>query len=256
MIIQGTYTSKILNSKRPFVAVLPEPINKQTRVVFLLHGVATDETEWLINVPLEQWAKSHNIAFLCPNGGNTFYTDHADGENYGEAIGDEFYHVMAELLPLNMDYANTSIAGFSMGGYGAIRLGLKYPHYHQIGGFSPAFIFYKRHRDDPLFKEVFSKGLEGSDNDCVQLYQNRLDGDLPVPTISLYCGDQDPLDEQTQNFYHQVTAIKGHHPLAYYQQTGFHDFSLWLPALDQFIHNQVISQSPVNTDIWQPLQKA
>ncbi|QVI34563.1 alpha/beta hydrolase [Lacticaseibacillus chiayiensis] len=253
MIIQGTYTSEVLQSKRPFVAVLPEKPDDDTKTIFLLHGVGTDYTEWLINVPLEQWAKDNNIAFMCPNGGNTFYTDHANNENYGAAIGDEFYHVMARTFPLNMQYANTSIAGFSMGGYGAIRLGLKYQHYSNIGGFSPAFVFYKRHRNDPLFKEVFYKGLEGSDNDCVKLYQDRLQSGAAMPEITLFCGNEDPLDKYTQEFYHNITAIKQHHLIAYHQQAGFHSFDLWLPALKEFIKNKIVGQKTDTGDVWQTL---
>lgn len=234
MIIEGTYFSKSLSRHVSYVAVLPKTLTPNTHVLFLLHGVNANEKAWLVNTPLPDLANENNIAFFCPNGENSFYTDHQDGEDYGTAIGQEFYDAMAATFRLDFSYLNVALAGYSMGGYGAVKLGLQFPYYSALGAFSPAFIFYKRHRGDPVFKHVFAKGLEGSENDAVYLYQKRLEASQPLPQIRLYCGDADPLDEHTRAFKQAVDAMAPA-PLAYQQQHGFHDFSLWRPALTDFI---------------------
>lgn len=234
MIMHGNYVSTVLSSKRPFTAVLPEARDIATKTLVLLHGVGTDENEWLINTPLQEWADDKNVIFLCPNGGNEFYTDHGPDQRFGEALGNEFLQKMTLAFDLPSEPGRTGIAGFSMGGYGAIRLGLRYPHYSMIGGFSPAFIFYKRNRADPTFRRVFTEGLENSTNDCAYLYQQRSKSTHPVPRIMLTCGDTDPLDQYTRAFFQTVKPIDAG-PVTYQQQHGFHDFSLWRPALREFL---------------------
>lgn len=236
MIIEGTYFSHALSRHQNYVAVLPKTLTPATHAMFLLHGVNANEKAWLVNTPLPDWANENNVAFFCPAGENSFYTDHLDGEDYGVAIGEEFYQAMRLTFKLDFSYTNTSIAGYSMGGYGAVKLGLQFPHYSVIGGFSPAFIFYKRHRNDPVFKHVFAKGLEGSENDGVYLYQQRLKSTTDIPSIHLYCGDEDPLDQYTREFKAAIDALTPQQ-ITYQQQSGFHNFSLWRPALADFIQH-------------------
>ncbi|WP_054662684.1 alpha/beta hydrolase [Lacticaseibacillus camelliae] len=234
MIIEGSYFATALSRHQDYVAVLPKQLSPETHIMFLLHGVNANEKTWLVNTPLPDLANQHNIAFFCPTGENSFYTDHMDGEDYGVAVGEQFYQAMRATFNLRFTYLNTAIAGYSMGGYGAVKLGLQFPYYSQIGGFSPAFIFYKRHRDDPVFKHVFVKGLEGSENDAVYLFQQRQTAGGPVPATHLYCGDADPLDAHTRAFKQAVDEIAPG-TVTYKQQQGFHDFSLWRPALVDFI---------------------
>lgn len=236
MYIHGSYMSEVLNRKKNYAAILPNHSNEKTRVLFLLHGIQTDELEWSGNTPLTEWAEVFNIAFFCPSAENSFYTDHADGENYGEAIGKEFYEVMRHFFSLDFSRENTAIAGFSMGGYGAIRLGLVYSElYSRIGGFSPAFVFYKKERNEASFSLVFSKGAEESENDCLFLYKCLLNQGIQPAPIRLACGADDPLDHYTQAFCKGVLEIDGQADISYYQQSGFHDFSLWRNDLLRFI---------------------
>ncbi|MBO0458206.1 hypothetical protein JZO77_15830 [Enterococcus hulanensis] len=236
MYIHGSYFSKILNRKKSYIAVLPDTFNDETRTLFLLHGISSDETVWSLNVPLEQYALKYNTAFFCPSGENSFYTDHADGENYGEAIGKEFFEKMKVIYKLNFTHKKTEIAGFSMGGYGAVLLGLRYPElYCRIGAFSPAFVFYKKERKDPLYQHVFSKGDYGSENDCVKRYELLVEKGVAVPSIQFTCGDQDPLYEQTQIVIEKLKKIDSNADLDFLGQKGFHNFDLWNQALVRFL---------------------
>lgn len=62
-----------------------------------------------------------------PSGENRFYLDdEKSGELYGEFIGKELVEFTRKLFPLSDKREDTFIAGLSMGGYGAIRNGLKY----------------------------------------------------------------------------------------------------------------------------------
>ncbi|MCO7124678.1 alpha/beta hydrolase-fold protein [Sporolactobacillus shoreicorticis] len=232
-VVSGTYFSKILNRKKHFTAVLPnEPKDTDRGSLTLLHGVQGDDTDWICHVDLESLSDQYGIAFLCPSAENSFYTDHANGDQFGEALGVEFYDKVHDLFSLTRTRAVNGIAGLSMGGYGALRLGFKYHNqFSYIGAFSPALIFYKRHRNDPVFKKVFSLGLEGTENDVNMLFDRLTDDERPE--IRLACGDRDPLNHYTQELYHFLK--ERHADVQYVQNDGFHDFTLWKQDLIRFL---------------------
>ena len=85
-----------------------------------------------------------------------FYMDHPNAnENYSEFIGKELVKITRRMFPLSHKKEDTFIAGLSMGGYGAIRNGLKYHDtFGYIAGLSSAMILEKmRTADDssPMF---------------------------------------------------------------------------------------------------------
>lgn len=235
-VVHGKYFSKILNRKKSFISILPEEINESTKSLVLLHGIQSDETAWILNVNLEELAEKCNISFHCPCGENSFYTDHDNGDNFGIALGHEFYNIFHNLFPLSKKREMNGIAGFSMGGYGALRLGIKYLSlYSFIGGFSPALIFYKKERNEPHFNKVFSKGLYESDNDVKFLYEKADKELLKSTLIRLRCGDADPLDKYTNELYGQIKEINSDMDITYQISKGFHDFSLWREDLIEFL---------------------
>lgn len=235
-IINGKYFSKVLNRKKSFVSVLPENINEDTKSLVLLHGIQSDETSWILNTNLEELAETYNIAFHCPAGENSFYTDHDNGDEFGKALGLEFYEMFHKYFPLSRKRELNGIAGFSMGGYGALRLGLKYLSlYSFIGGFSPALIFYKKYRNEKHFNKVFSMGLEGSENDVEYLFKNGDNEELKKTLIRLRCGNDDPLDKYTFELYKKIKEIDTNMNIKYKQSKGFHDFSIWREDLYEFL---------------------
>ena len=74
-----------------------------------------------------------------------FYMDHPNAnENYSEFIGKELVKITRRMFPLSHKKEDTFIAGLSMGGYGAIRNGLKYHDtFGYIAGLSSAMILEK-----------------------------------------------------------------------------------------------------------------
>lgn len=236
MFFQGNYQSEVLRRKKGFVVVMPDKVNKETAVLVLLHGVGSDELDWTLNTPLVRYANEYNTAFFCPAAENSFYTDHADGENYGQALGEEFLDVMSQRFALDFHRENVSIAGFSMGGYGAVLLGLRFANrYHRIGGFSPAFIFYKKDRADDLYRQVFSKGDTSSENDCLIRYKEVLLSGKPLPEIQLTCGTEDPLLAPTEEFIRAVGKLDPLAAIEWFTQPGFHDYGLWEQDLLRFL---------------------
>lgn len=95
--------------------------------LYLLHGIMADQTQWLVGSRIAELAQRWGIAVIMPAGDNSFYVDQeASNSYYGQYVGQELVTASRQLLPLSRKREETWIGGLSMGGYGAIRNGLKY----------------------------------------------------------------------------------------------------------------------------------
>ena len=95
--------------------------------LYLLHGMLGNHTDWIDGTRIQRWAQEKNLAVVMPAGENRFYVDNPrEGAYFGEYIGRELVEMTRKMFPLSEKREDTFIAGLSMGGYGAIRNGLKY----------------------------------------------------------------------------------------------------------------------------------
>jgi S-formylglutathione hydrolase FrmB len=92
-------------------------------VLYLLHGLTGHYTDWVGRTNIADYAAQYRIIVVTPEGNDSWYI-----ENY------ETY-ILQELIPDVQQRYRTieardgrAIAGLSMGGYGAIKFGLKSPH--------------------------------------------------------------------------------------------------------------------------------
>jgi S-formylglutathione hydrolase FrmB len=107
---------------------LPAPLPQGTRVpvLFLLHGFGGNERNWSELAPAGECAWKDTVCIIMPEGRNSWYVNAADG-SAGQF--EDFF--VRDLLPwvyrhYSVDSARVGIAGLSMGGYGALILGLRH----------------------------------------------------------------------------------------------------------------------------------
>ena len=110
------------------------PVDEETApleaypTLYLLHGIYGNASSWLANSNIRRYAEAHRLAVVMPEGENGFYLDHPDYMNrYSAYVGDELVQLTRKLFPLSRRREETYIGGFSMGGYGALVNGLRYP---------------------------------------------------------------------------------------------------------------------------------
>ena len=104
------------------------------QALYLLHGYGDSYTSWIRKTNLERYAARHNLAVIMPDAQKSAYTDMAHGGKFFTYIADELHAKMRTFLPLSARREDTFIAGFSMGGYGALKIGLARPmQYAAIG---------------------------------------------------------------------------------------------------------------------------
>ena len=186
--------------------IVPQPY----KTLYLLHGLYGSDDIFLANTSIQKFAEDHGIAIVIPCGENSFYVDNEKAHAYyGEYVGQELLDITRNIFPLSDKREDTFIAGFSMGGYGAIRNGLKYfQNFSKIGMISAALITdeiinYSDSsnvlRSREFYESVFGNlsDVKNSDKDPKYLIENCPD----IPDIYMACGVDDFLFEKNADFY-------------------------------------------------------
>ena len=154
----------ILPVDKVFFGEETEEENKPFKTLYLLHGVMGNYTDWVTGTCIKRWAEEKNLAVVMPSGANMFYMDHPNAnENYSEFIGKELVKITRRMFPLSHKKEDTFIAGLSMGGYGAIRNGLKYHDtFGYIIGLSSALITEDMAKNQAVMVKLAERNVEAS----------------------------------------------------------------------------------------------
>lgn len=221
VLFRGDIKSKCLQRRTSISVILPadnihflndteEIVPKPYKTLYLLHGLYGSDDIFLANTSIQKFAEDNGIAIVIPCGDNSFYIDNEKSHAYyGEYVGCELLDITRNIFPLSDKREDTFIAGFSMGGYGAIRNGLKYyENFSKIGMISAALIMddIVNYTDDnnvlksrDFYESIFGdlKDVIGSDADPKFLINNCPD----IPDIFMACGIDDFLFEKNADFY-------------------------------------------------------
>ncbi len=129
------FFSKALNQDRAFNLILPLDYEHSTSrypVLYLLHGYSGNNTDWTLLTNLSAYAARYPLIIVMPDGSNGWYVNSASDPK--QKFEDQ---IIKDLIPYVESHYRTiplrrarAIAGLSMGGYGAMFLGLK--HYQMF----------------------------------------------------------------------------------------------------------------------------
>jgi putative tributyrin esterase len=218
--------SPSLGQERSVNVLLPTDYETSTRrypVLYLLHGLGDNHTMWSMRSNVSEYAAHQPIIIVMPDGSKSWYVNSAADS---KARFEDF--IVKDLVAYVDSHYRTlphrrsrAVAGLSMGGYGALLLGLKHPDvYSAIGAFSGAIGIaheppivnpgagaeHLRHRQDvaPLFGPPGSPQRREYDPFAV------LDKVVPadMPMLYLACGGQDFLLGDNRAFVDQLSARK------------------------------------------------
>ena len=261
-IIEVNFISKCLMRTVTFNAIIPvnkfgpqaeNAEQKPLKTLYLLHGIFGNYTDWVNGTRIQAWAEANDLAVIMPSGENRFYLDdEKSGELYGEFIGKELVEFTRKLFPLSDKREDTFIAGLSMGGYGAIRNGLKYAeNFGCVIGLSAALVHdtwkdadnsapiftFRRNYYEAIFGE-YDK-VKGSDKDPKALLLKLKEEGRPVPKMYLCCGTEDGLVTANRDFRDFLN--ENGVDLTYVEGPGKHDWVFW----DTYI-KKVLDWLPLN----------
>jgi S-formylglutathione hydrolase FrmB len=148
----SSFDSKSLGMQERYSVFLPPSYSKNPArkypVVYFLHGLNNDETSWTVeryghiqNI-LEEMILSGKLPefiMVHPRGDNSFYCNYIDGtRRYEDMVTQELIAYMETRYRAASGRENRAMAGTSMGGYGALKIAMKYPdRYAAVSGQSP-----------------------------------------------------------------------------------------------------------------------
>ena len=244
-LIQVNFISQALKRTVPIQVILPvdqhplstaELQDKPFKTLYLLHGIFGNHTDWVTNTRIQKWAEAKKLAVVMPAGDNAFYLDYPEtGNLYGEFIGRELVEITRRMFPLSHRREDTFIGGLSMGGYGALRNGLKYHEtFSHIAVLSGALHMLENTDISPVAKEYscFGDLKEAAKSDknprvLLQMLQqkNREDPSVSFPRIYLSCGTEDVLFD-ANCVYRDLFQNYGV-DLTWEALPGRHDWDFW-----------------------------
>jgi S-formylglutathione hydrolase FrmB len=124
------FKSQTLNAELPYNVVLPSDYSTSTAtrypVLFLLHGLTGHYNDWLSRTNVADYSSQYRIIVVMPEGNDSWYTDSPTEKYETYLVKDLLTDVQQRYRTIEARYGR-AIAGLSMGGYGAFKLGLKYP---------------------------------------------------------------------------------------------------------------------------------
>src|SRR3990172_149725 len=124
-----SHYSNLLRKEQKMNIYVPDSPGSHS-VLYLLHGALGDYTDWVSKTDIEDVAYKYDLIIVMPDGGA--YSWYADSPMVPESQYESY--VVKELVPFVDSIFAThkgkdgrGICGLSMGGYGAIKFGLRYP---------------------------------------------------------------------------------------------------------------------------------
>jgi len=243
--------SKLIGRKMSYRIILPpgyaDAKNGSNRypVIYFLHGLTGHFNNWTDRTKLARYAADYKFIIVTPEGDNGWYTDSVtkSADRYES-------YIVKDLIPeIDAKYRTVAsrggriITGLSMGGYGAVKFGLKFPEIFSIAGtFSGAL-------GAMSFTAATSGALIGGGidaifgpldaetrkaNDVFKLIRDLTPERLKsLPFIYQSCGTEDFLYQNNREFLALMTEKKVRRE--YRESPGGHDWIFWDEQARQFL---------------------
>ncbi len=219
--------STSLNKMVGMNIILPEQISGRVPVYYLLHGLSDDYTAWHRRSAIERHVQDLPLIVVMPDGGRSWYCDGVDAPRYESYLINDLLGFIDRTFPTRAERAGRVIGGLSMGGYGALKLALKFPKlFLAANGHSGAYDITTTDtplHDIPEWRHVFGAHPAGGKDDVYGL-ADRLDP-TTAPALRLDCGTDDSLLDSSRRFHAHLAACGLAHE--YVEFPGAHNWEYW-----------------------------
>lgn len=114
------------------------PSPKRWPVIWLLHGEGESCGDWFRYTLAEEYANQAGVALVCPTIENSFGVNLKRGDPWENFLTGSLRQCLFSMFPLSEKREENWIAGYSMGGYAALRLAFRHPElYAGVAAFNP-----------------------------------------------------------------------------------------------------------------------
>lgn len=193
-------------------------------VMYLLHGLSDDHTIWTRRTSVERYVEGLPLIVVMPDGGRGFYCDAVDGPAYEAHLVQDVIGFVERFLNAKPIREGRAIGGLSMGGYGAIKLALKFPDlFCSAVSHSGGLAYTRRPELSPEFCRVFGSLYLGG-KDCTFGLAETVDRSR-LPAIRFDCGLEDGLLGENRAFHEHLQSLGIPHE--YEEYPGAHNWAYW-----------------------------
>ncbi len=200
-------------------------------VLLQLHGYGDDHSAWIYKSNIARYLERVPLIAVFPDGENSYWSNWEPTRRYEDLLIEDLWaHVQATYAVVPA--SRWAIGGLSMGGFGALRLGLKHAdRFASIFGHS-SFIpspteMVEWIERSPWWSESFKETVraQGSPYQWAAAV-NR----AQVPRLGFDCGVDDELLGQNRRFHAYLESIGLPH--TYIEHPGGHTWDYW----DRHVH--------------------
>ena len=209
----------------------PDPLP----TVWLLHGRGDDHTAYVNRTPIADLARQRGIAVVMPDAGDSWYTNPVGGgERYQEHLIGELIPHVEQRFSVGGTRDRRSIAGLSMGGYGAFKLSMQHPEMFcaavSLSGAMRVGEVLRRYANDPIVYtdrvRLFGPEPDRGPQDLFPIAEALFSSSGTLkPQLFFHCGTEDFLLECNRLFRDHLVAKSIPH--VYTEYPGAHDWRYW-----------------------------
>ena len=203
-------------------------------VFYLLHGLSDDHTRWMRQTSIERYVDNLPLIVVMPDGERNWYCDSIEGPAFETSLIHDIIGYVDHIFPTNKTRAGRAIGGLSMGGYGAMKLALKFPemfcsatsHSGAIGFGSRVFNPKPENKFEVEMARIMGMNPVGGPNDAYALAEkaSKLE-EGKRPALRIDCGTEDFLLQDNRKFTAHLDKLGYKHE--YQEFPGAHEWKYW-----------------------------
>lgn len=237
----------ILPQKQEGIGQKGSDTKEKYPVLYLLHGASDDHTIWQRRTSIERYVSDLGLAVVMPAVHLSFYSNMVYGPRYFDYITEELPAIMKEFFSISDKREDNFVCGLSMGGYGAMKIGLSKPdRYSAIGCFSAGNFTYlddthnkigERPGKASLYQAIYGvdniNELKNTEHDLFYLAQKNIEEGKPLPKIFHACGTEDFLYENarlTADWFKNTS-----YDYTYEEGSGEHTWEFWDEWIQKYL---------------------
>jgi putative tributyrin esterase len=243
-LIECKFYSEVLGLSTSMTVILPQKTTTQIGMnnvsrgdlhptLYLLHGLSDDDSIWVRRTSIERYVAEMGIAVVMPQVHRSFYTDMVSGGKYWTFISEELPALARSFFPLSPKREDNFVAGLSMGGYGAIKLGLRKPESFAAAASLSGALDIAQHFANQVhpaakreYELIFGQdNIAGTPDDLLWLMTELDQSNGPKPALYQCCGTEDFLYEDNVTF--REACRKTSLSLTYEEGPGEHEWGYW-----------------------------
>ncbi len=208
------------------------------RVLFLLHGYGGGFDSWQKHIDLRPLAERYRVLIVCPDGSpNSWYLDSPldKKSRYETFVAVELPAYLLKNHPVRRRAAHWAITGLSMGGHGALFLGIRHPQrFGQMAAMSGGVdLTYSTKRWEIALKlGSYEKNRERWHANSVVNMTGRIT--KPYRPMLIDCGVEDIFIENNRTLHERL--LRAGVPHDYIERPGGHSWAYWVRALPYHLY--------------------